>query len=48
MQTTTQSSTAENIYLAIRALAYLATAAIAVSILYGAWTTLKYWSGIGV
>ena len=48
MQTTTPSSTADRIYLAIKALAYFATAAIAIGIVYGAWTAVKYWPGIGV
>ena len=48
MQTPTESSTADSIYRAIKGLAYLATAAIAVGILYGTWTALRYWSGIGV
>lgn len=48
MQITMPPFTAERLYLALKALAYVATAAIAIGIVYGAWTTVRYWSGIGV
>lgn len=48
MQTTLPSFTADQLYRALKALAYVAMAAIAIGILYGAWTSVRYWSGIGV
>jgi hypothetical protein len=49
MQTPVRSSPlADGVYLAVKGLAYVAQAGIAIAILYGAGTALRYWSGIGV
>lgn len=48
MPPSTSSPAANGVFIAIRILAYVATAAIATVITYGGWTALRYWSGINV